>query len=269
MLITWDKPDERLYSYGLDRGVLYITGRNPVPWNGLQQFDEGGSGTTTMYYRDGIVYLADSDASDFVGKMTAMAYPDAFGECIGFPQVTDGLFVDNQKPKRFGLSYRTLVGSGAKGDLFGYQIHLVYNCMATIAPRQRKTLGSSMDPTTFDFDVVCTPVKMTGMRPTAHYVIDTRNMSPSKVTQLENLIYGNGSTVGVMPDPDDLFDLMNFGDAIIATLHTDGTFTIDASAENVYAIDADHFQMDNIFGTDNLDGTYLISDGGTTDVIIE
>jgi len=264
-MLTWDPPDERYYEHGLDRGVLFIPGKDPIPWNGLTGFEEGSAGTSSMLYRDGVVYLADAEASDFSGKMDALFYPDAFHECIGLPEATDGLYVDNQKPKRFGLSYRSLIGSGATDDLFGYQIHIVYNCMATIAPRSRQTLGKDTQPVMFSFDIVCTPVKLPGYRPTAHYIIDTRAMSPSRVTDLEELLYGPGD----LPTPEELFDLMHFGDAITVTLHEDGYYTVEGASENVYSTGPYSFQMDNINGADLGGGYYSLSDGGNTDVIIE
>lgn len=268
-MIIWDDPDKRYYQHGLDRGVLYIPTKNPVPWNGLISFDEGGEGSTEIMYRDGVIYLADADASDFAGKITAIMYPDAFSACIGIPEAADGLYVDNQKPQPFSMSYRTLIGSGTRGDMFGYQIHLVYNCMANVGRRQRRTIGKETDPTLFDFDVVCTPVKLPGYRPTAHYVIDTRGMSPSTIDQIEDILYGAGSTPGRMPTPTELYELMFFGEGLVVTVHTDGTFTVQGSSDNLEEIDINHFVMRNINGTDNGDGTYVISDGGDTDVIIE
>lgn len=269
MRVTWGDPNQRYYEHGLDRGVLYIPGKDPIPWNGLVNFDEGASGSTSLLYRDGVIYLADADASDFSGVLKTMWWPDDFGECLGIPQATDGLFVDNQKPKPFGFSYRSLVGSGSRNDRFGYQIHLVYGCMASIGSRGRQTIGKDTTPVEFSFDIVCTPVKLPGFRPTAHYIIDTRNMSPTKLAEIEDIIYGTSSTAGELPDPVILYDLMNFGDAMTFTVHTDGTYTVEGSNDNLFALSETSFMMKNINAVDNLDGTYTVSDGGTTDVIIE
>jgi hypothetical protein len=269
MLLTWDNPNERYYEHGLDRGVLYIPGRDPIPWNGLTSFDEGSSSpTTSLFYRDGVVYLADADASDFTASISALFFPSAFGECIGIPEAADGFHVDNQKPKRFGLSYRSLVGSGTKGDMFGYQIHLVYNAMASIGTRNRKTLGKDVEPMEFTFDLVCTPVNLPGFRPTAHYVIDTRGMSPSKIADIENILYGEGSTPGYLPEPVVFFDMLNYGNAIVVTDHGDGTFSIDGSNDNVFMTDFYHFQVNNINSTPDVNGDPVISDGGSTTVVV-
>lgn len=268
--IVWGNPSERYYQHGLDQGVLYIPGKDPVPWNGLTGFEEGtDSPSPTLMYRDGILYCADVDASDFGGKLSAMMFPDEFGHCLGAPKIADGLIIDNQKPQRFGFSYRTLVGSGAKGDMFGYQIHLVYNCMASIGSRTRRSIGKDTAPVEFNFDIVCTPVKLAGFRPTAHFVIDTRGMSSSIIKQLEDLLYGSAETAGTLPDPQELYNIMNFGDAMVFTVHPDGTYTVEGSSNNLIALDDYHFLMKNVNGVDLGDGTYTISDGGNTDVIIE
>jgi hypothetical protein len=269
MTIIWDDPDKRYYQHGLDRGVLYIsTLTSPVPWNGLISVDEGGEGTQEILYRDGVVYLSDAEPGDFVASIKSIMYPDAFSECIGIPKATDGLYVDNQKPTQFDLSYRSLIGSGSRGDMFGYQIHLVYNCMATIGQRSRNTIGDDTTPVEFQFDIVCSPVKLPGYRPTAHYIIDTRNMSASILAQVEGILYGVGATPGRMPTPTELFDLMNFGDAIKVTSYSDGTFTVEGSADNVFETDIDHFQINNINSTaPDGAGHYVISTGGTTTVV--
>lgn len=280
-MITWDDPTRRYYQQGLDHGVLYIAGlAAPIPWNGLISVDEGGEGSTEMLYRDGIVYLADAEPGDHVTSITSMMYPNDFGECIGIPKVTDGLFIDNQKPKRFDLSYRSLVGSGSAGDMFGYQLHLLYNCMATIKQRKRNTIGKDTSPMNFEFDVVCTPVKLPGYRPSAHIIIDTRGLSVSTIAEVEGVLYGVGAVPGRMPTPTELFDLMNFGDAITVTKHVAHnigsvypvsitTYTVEGSSDNVYETDSNGFKVDNANAVNNGDGTWTVSDGGTTDVIIE
>lgn len=269
-MLTWGKPNERYYEHGLDRGVLYIDGKS-IPWNGLVSFDEGGEqGSATILYRDGIIYLADMDASDFSAQMTTIYFPRLFSKAIGIPEVADGFHVDNQKPQRFGLSYRSLVGSGGVDDQFGYQIHLVYNCMASVAPRQRRTLGSENAPVEFNFNIQCTPVVLPGFRPSAHYIIDTRRMTADKVSQLEDMIYGDGASVpGALPNVEDVFNLLNYGDAMVFTVHPNNTYTVEGAADNLEETSPGYFLMRNVNGVDNMDGTYTISDGGDTTVIIE
>lgn len=262
-MIEWNKPDERFYQHGVDRGVLYPVGSDPVAWNGLTGVDEAGNGSTSINYIDGKIYLADSDATDFSGKLTAFFFPDAFAACIGMPQVADGLVLDNQKPKRFGLSYRSLIGSGTTGDMFGYEIHLLYNVMATIDGVSRKTLNDSPAPLEFSFGLVATPVKLAGFRPTAHYIIDTRNLDPETIAEIESILYGSldGLTPGRLPAPAELFDMLNFGTAITVTSYVaDGTYNVKGAKSNVYLTgDGTTYQIDNIYAIDNGDGTYTIA----------
>lgn len=224
--VNWDKIDERYYEHGLDRGTLYIAGLDPLAWNGFTGLDEGAAGATSMLYHDGQVYLADADPSDFEAKITCWSFPQEFRACFGMREAGPGMIVDNQKPLRFGFSYRSLVGSGMHGDKFGYQIHLVYNAFATIGTRSRETRGQSPKPMDFNFDIVCTPVKLAGYRPTAHYVLDTRGMTAEKLAELEAILYGTsygtgediitepledpipGSTVGRLPTPSELLAIV-------------------------------------------------------------
>lgn len=268
-MLVWDKVDERYYQHGCDRGVLYPDGADPVVWNGITGVTESGNGASTLYYIDGQVFLADVDPTDFAGSLTAYFFPDAFADCVGFPQIAEGLFMDNQKPKRFSLSYRNLVGSGHAGDQFGYQIHLIYKAMASIGAKQRKSLTSGPTPMEFDFDIVATPIKIPGFRPSAHLVIDTRYLTPDTVADLEAILYGTDETPGAMPDPTVLFELMSFGDAITVTENPDGFIKIEGKAANIVQLTDDTFQINNINASaPDPDGEVVISDGGDTTVII-
>jgi hypothetical protein len=258
--IEWDNPDERYYMTGLDRGVLYPKVGDPVPWNGLTSLDEVGNSTKTILYRDGRIFYADVEPGDYEASLSALFYPDEFAVCAGMPAATDGLFVDNQKPQRFGLSYRTLVGSGNSGDIFGYQIHMVYQATATIGTRARKTLTNAPDLMPFTFDICAVPVKLPGMRPSAHYILDTRFLDGATLTQLELILYGDGVIAGRLPEPIELFDMMHFGSAITFIDNGDGTWTARGSSANLIDNGDGTWQILNVNGTDNGDGTFILED---------
>lgn len=264
-MLTWDAPTERYFQHGVDRGVIYLP--EPVVWNGLISVDEMGGGSSEIMYRDGKVIFADVDASDFEANVQAFFFPDEFSVCLGIPAAAEGLYVDNQKPKRFGLSYRTLIGSGTAGDMFGYQIHMIYNCLASMGRRTHKTLTDTPDPMTFDFGIVCTPIKLIGFRPTAHYIIDTRGMNSTAVSELEDILYGVDEVEGSMPTPTELFEMMNFG--VIMTVTDNGNNTVKISGANQYFTQ----NPDGTYTVTNLNATdigdeYTISDGGNTVVVL-
>lgn len=110
MLLTWDDPTERYYQTGNDRGVIYPPGQNPVVWNGLIGLEEKSDQTKSILYRDGIAYMADVEPGDFEATVSAFFFPDVVSDLIGMGNPSAGFYVDNQKPKPFGFSYRSLVG---------------------------------------------------------------------------------------------------------------------------------------------------------------
>lgn len=259
-LIEWGKADERYFHHGIDRGVAYVANQPPMPWNGIAGLDEAGGGTHTILYRDGQVILSDVEPGDFEGSLTVYQYPDGLSGHLGIPQVAPGLFADNQRPKPFNLSYRSLVGSGTSGDMFGYQIHLVYNAIATFGVKSRRTLTDTPDMMVFTLDLKCTPIRVGPLRPSAHYIIDTRFLQPNVVLQLESILYGSGEIVGAMPNPNQLYDLMAFGSAIIYTDHGDGTWTAEGSSSNIEEHPDGTWTIRNTNGFDNGDGTFVLND---------
>lgn len=263
-VVTWEDNDDRYYQHGVDRGVLYPSTGGPVPWKGITGFDESSDSSSAIYYIDGRIYLADVDPGDFQGSLTAYFWPDEFATCLGIPEATDGLYVDNQKPKRFGFTYRSLIGSGTTGDMFGYQIHLVYNAVAQLGTRSRKTINQSPTPMDFTFDLVCTPVALPGFRPSAHYIIDTRHIDDATIAQLEGILYGTAEENPRLPTPTELYDLLNFGSAITFTTFVHPTlglcWTATGSYSNVHMTSDTTWEILNVNGTDHGDGTYTLED---------
>jgi hypothetical protein len=266
-MLEWDKPNERYFHHGVDRGVLYIPGKDPVAWSGLTSVEEQGGGGASILYRDGRVTLAEVDASDFSANVNALFFPNEFSECLGVPEVAEGLYVDNQKPKRFGMSYRTLVGSGTDGDMFGYQIHLVYNAVASLGTKTRKTLTDTPEPLEMSFGLVCTPVKLPEYRPSAHYILDTRGMGPGTIAEIEALLYGTPTEEGRLPTAIELFEMLNFGTTLKVHDNGDGTVEIKAGAQYITANPNGSATITNINAVTNVDGTYSISDGGDTVIV--
>lgn len=261
---VWDDPNDRYYSTGLDRGVLYPPNGNAVAWNGIISVDEASDSSSSIYYLDGRIYLADVDPGDFKGSLSAYFWPEAFADCVGISEAADGFYVDNQKPKRFDLSYRSLIGSGNSGDMFGYEIHLLYNVMATIGTRSRKTINASPNPTEFTFDLVATPVALPGFRPSAHYIIDTRHLGAVMVAQLEALVYGDEISALHLPTPEELYDLLAFGSAVTFTTFVHPTlgscWRAQGAHGNVHMTSPDTWEILDVNGTDHLDGTYTLVD---------
>lgn len=258
--VGWGADHDRYFHQGVDRGILYPHGKGPVAWNGITGVNENSDSSPSVLYRDGIIFYSSVDPGDYSGSLTTFWYPDEFAECAGIPAVTSGFHVDNQRPKPFDLSYRSLIGSGTTGDMFGYQIHLIYNATAQIGSRTRKTLtddGTEIDE--LSFDLVCTPVQLPGFRPSAHYIIDTRNLSAERLAELEEILYGDGVTSGALPKPSVLHDIIKFGDQIIITQIGPNKYKIEGSSSNVESLGGGKWALNNINAVDNGD-TITLSD---------
>lgn len=253
--IVWDAADERYFTTGTDRGVLYPRGKSAVPWNGIIGVTEAGAGETSVLYRDGHIFYTDVEPGDYSGSLTAYFWPDEFSECLGQPEIAPGFFADYQKPKPFDLSYRSLIGSGTRGDMFGYQIHLVYNAIASVNQRTRKTVTNTPAMDEYNFDLVATPVNVKGYRPTAHFIIDTRGMDPEVLTELETQLY----ITRTFPNANDVYELIEFGSAVHFVDMGDGRIRVSAASTRFETFPDGHIKIKNVLAVDHED-YYTVSD---------
>lgn len=206
--LSWDDVSERLYETGLDRGVLYpqnsdgsyAKGEN---WNGLTSVDESPSGgEANDIYADNMKYLSLMSNEEFGATINAYTFPDGFYPCDGMSKLENGLIVAQQTRKPFGLSYRTKVGNDTEGDEHGYVIHLVYNAKVQPSQKTRSTTNDSPEATEMSWEMKTTPVAISGnnpdtgkaFRPTSHLQISTLTTDSSKITALEEMLYGNSGT---------------------------------------------------------------------------
>lgn len=259
--LNWHDPIKRSFETGLDRGVLYPKNSPAVVWNGLTSVDEVGAEESKGYYIDGRPFAFVPSPKEFKATIKAFTYPDEFSSIMGIAEATDGLYVDSQMGDSFDLCYRTLIGSAAEGTEHGYKIHLVYN--ATVAPGgiTYDTIGSSVNPIDFTWDINAVPVPLPGYRPSAHFMIDTRHLDKDQIKAVENLLYGSESTtVTALPRPSVLFDLLNFGNTVVVTDNGDGTWTAVGSYKDI-RVDADgNFEIDNVTATHFPDGHYVFAE---------
>lgn len=249
----WVGADNASQSFRRDKVSL------AVPWIGLTGVDEKGGDGAAAYYIDGRPFLFLPKPKEYQATLRAYTYPDSFSSMMGVTEVADGMYLDSQPGEAFDLSYRTLVGSALRGVDHGYKIHLVYNAVVTPQSLSYDTLGASINPVEFSWEIQAVPVRVEGFRPTAHIIIDTRNMTPSKIAAIEELIYGSDDELPSMPDPQTVFDLLSYGDTIIVTDMGDGTFTVEGAYENVYMLEPGVFRVDNVDGETYADGTFTIS----------
>lgn len=207
--ITWDEPENRKYEYGVSQGVLYVMDENGAytegkPWNGLTNVTDKPEGAElTEMYADNIYYAGIPGAEKYAAGIEAYTYPDEFAECDGTAQPLAGVYVGQQKRKKFGLSWRTEVGN-ANDEALGYKIHIAYGLRASVAEKSHDTINESTEAATFSWDANGTPVPVTGYKPTAKLVFDSTVLGTAKMTALENLLYGSSSAAATLPTPDQI-----------------------------------------------------------------
>lgn len=212
--LVWDKTGERLYETGVSQGVLYpqSSGTYPkgVAWNGLTTVTESPSGAeATALYADNIKYLNLFSAEEFGATIEAYTYPDEFMECDGSAQYAKGAYIGQQNRKSFGLCYKTLLGNDTDGQDHGYKLHIIYGAMASPSEKAYATVNDSPEAITFSWEVTTTPVNVTGFEPTATIVIDSTKCDPTKLQDLEDILYGSdeggsGDTEPRLPLPDEI-----------------------------------------------------------------
>lgn len=208
--ITWNDVGERIFEAGVDRGVLYLKNADGVPWNGLISVSESPTGgEVTPYYIDGIKYLNHVASEEFEATIEAYTYPEEFAECDGSMSVKNGLYAAQQPKKSFGLAYRTKVGNDVKGADYAYKIHLVYNATASPTDRLNATIGDTTEPFNFSWHVVTKPPNVAGVKPTANFVIDSREMPSELRRTIEDILYGSEEAEPRLPSVPELLYLFS------------------------------------------------------------
>lgn len=211
--IIWDNVGEKLYETGVKNGVLYMQEggvyNKGVAWNGLTAVTESPSGAEpTNLYADDIKYISLYSAEEFGATIEAYTYPEEFAICDGSATIADGVYIGQQARKPFGLAYKTTMGNDTDGAGYGYKLHLLYGCMASPSEKSYSTINDSPEAITFSWELTTTPVNVTGHKPTACVTIDSTKCDKTKLTALEEILFGTDSVEARMPMPDEIAELM-------------------------------------------------------------
>ena len=212
--LEWDKVGERLYETGVDQGVLYVqdeTGAYPegVAWSGLRSVSESPSGAEpSPLYADNIKYLNLLSTEEFAATIGAYYSPEEFDACDGTATLAKGVTIGQQKRKTFGLCYRTKIGNDVDGDEHGYKIKIIYGALAKPSQKDYQSVNNDPSAIELSWEVSTTPVKVTGMKPTATLEIDSTKIEPAKLKALEDVLYGTGENKARLPLPDEIKTLV-------------------------------------------------------------
>lgn len=194
---------------------------------GLSAVTESPSGAEpSPIYADNIKYLNLMSAEDFGGTIEAYTSPDEFAECDGSVEVAPGVFAGQQSRKIFGLSYRTILGNDVDSNDYGYKLHLVYGCLASVSEKGYTSVNDSPEAIALSWEFSTTPVEITKtidgkkLKPTAILTLDSTKVNAENLAALEEILYGKDPTTpegndGVdprLPLPDEVIELLTAED---------------------------------------------------------
>lgn len=194
--LQWDQVGQRRFEAGVDRGVLFpmtngVYG-NGVAWNGLTGVSVSPEGAdATDLWADNLKYATMRSAETVGATIEAYTYPDEWNECDGSAAGATGVYLHQQTRKTFGFCWRTMIGDDTHTDMSaGYKLHFLYGCTASPSETSYETINDSPDAMTFSWEIDTTPVTVSGYKPTAYISIDSTEADETKLTTLEQAIYG-------------------------------------------------------------------------------
>jgi hypothetical protein len=203
--IDWSQTGQRYFEAGIDRGVLYVENNPGVPWIGLVNFNQQQSGgESSPRYLDGIKISNRSSPEEFEGTLEAYTYPVEFERCDGTYRADNGLRITQQRRRSFNMVYRSKIGNEVVGLDRAYKLHLMYNLKAEPSDRGYRTLIDQTEPLMFNWKLTSRAIPIEGFRPSAHFIVDSRDIPAELLTQLEDLLYGTETTDASIPTPGEL-----------------------------------------------------------------
>lgn len=257
--LNWNVAGTRFYESGVDRGALYVAGQPGVAWNGLTAVDENPTGGEAQaYYQDGVKYLNIPAATEFEATISAFTYPDEFEVCNGYGQPRSGLFLTHQRKKSFGFTYRTMIGNDLASNQ-GYKIHIVYNALASPSSVSNRTFKGEVDPNEFSWNITTKPPLMSGYKPTAHVIIDTRFTDPSVIQAIEDALYGTDEDLPRLPTFEEVVGIFDTIATLTITDNGDGTWTAEAPYDVIRMLDDTTFEITSPTAVFLDEDTYTIS----------
>ena len=231
--LTWWEPGSKTYERGVDRGVLYFDDGRVVPWNGLTNVDEQFGVNSEPVYFDGVKLSEIPIVEGFSAKVSAITYPDQLESAYGNLELRNGVYLGEQAQNSFGFSYRNKLGTDLNEDA-GYKIHLVYNITALPDSRSYASISDDPNLTEFSWEFTTTPEALAGYVASAHIVLDTTEITPALLAEIENILYGTEAIPPRLPPLSELIDLITeFNNFLTITDNGDGTWTAETAATGI------------------------------------
>lgn len=222
------------YETGVDHGVFYPKGGTGVVWSGLVAVnDTTVDASQSLIYIDGVGHQNQLLIGNFSAVVEAITYPEEFEPYDGYDNFHTG-----GRRRRFDFSYRTLLGEGH------YQIHLVYNAVATPTQRNHSTMNTAQEVELFSWEIATRPEVIPDAKASSHFVLDTRYVYPEVLTLIEDRLYGTDASLADMPTATELLDIFWDNARFRVTDNGDGTATIIGDDDAVSNVGVDLWRLE-------------------------
>lgn len=232
--LIWGELSDRNFEFGVDRGVFYPPHDAGHAWGGLISVkEETIDASQSLIYIDGEGHQNRLLIGSFAAVISAVTYPDAFEPYDGYSGIYSA-----QRRSGFNFSYRTMQANGH------YKIHLVYNATASPTDRNHSTINTSVDMELFEWNLTTKPVVIQSAKASSHFVIDTMQINPVVIDEIETILYGDAETTPSMPTVNELLAIFDAHAILRITDHGDGTWTAEGPDDVVKMLDATTFEID-------------------------
>jgi hypothetical protein len=259
--LVWDKVGSRTYENGLDRGVIYLPDGSAVVWNGMTSVVEQFDRAVVPIHYDGMKINDFVILGSFKATAKAVSYPKGLFLSEGISEVRNGFALTDQKSKIFGFCYRTRVGNDLEGSDAAYKIHIVYNVTAIPSDKDFQTVGGDPSIVEFEWTLTAVPAEVKGFYPTAHIIIDSSELDPWLLEEIEDIIYGDSDADAALLPIDELVDLVSEWFRIKIIDNGDGTWTaIEQRPGSIKFLPGDEFRIDGANAVYLDEYTFIISD---------
>lgn len=235
--LLWDQTGEKLYSTGVDRGVLYVHNgiayENGEAWNGLTSFQTSSDGgTASPIYADNQKYLNLIATEDKKGTIKCYTYPDGWDRCNGKKTIAGvkGLRISQQSRATFGFSCRTLIGNDTEGTDYGYKLYIVYGATASPSEEEYQTVNDNPNAIEFSYEFSTVPVEVgvPGIKPCAIFEILSTDFVTDEekaiLEDLEDILYGTADSAARLPSISEVISVLG-GTATYKLTMTQGADT--------------------------------------------
>lgn len=257
--INWDKLSNKFYESGLDRGVLYLPDGSAVPWNGLVSVDQNFDVDLESVYMDGVKLNDLVTLGTFSASLSSVTYPVELDELNGSYKLRNGVYLEEQPPEAFALSYRTKVYNN-DGSLKDYKIHIIYNVIAVPESKTYSTISDDPSLVEFEWELFATPEHITGYRPSSYVVIKVNELDPMLKEQIEKILYGSPLTNASLLPMQDLINYINNWFRIKITDNEDGTWTAESDYNYIFLYPDEEFRIEYANATFIDNDTYILTD---------